>query len=368
MASFTYGFYNAIDGDRTYDAVQMSEIFDGIISDGVYATVGSGFIVKETLEDDAVLIGSGRAWFNHTWNKLDFDMFFMCPAAESNINRIDAIVIEIDSGSRINEIKYIKGTPEVNPVKPTLINNDTIHQHPLCYIRRLAGVKRIEQSYIENCVGTTETPWVTGVIKTLDASELYLRWNAEWNEWLANNQVDWSNVKKEYDTQWKIIQQEHEAQWEEIKNKLIKEQNTIVDGLNQWSIDQMKYIKDLIAEMHDLLDSDPALSLQMQIDTIKERVYKIVYGFEEKETFETENGVTIEQFEDGRKIETRELENGDIEQRYYLSNGILKWVKIVHEKEDGTIVERVTNYIYNYLVDDVNNIITDSENNAIIVN
>ena len=36
--AFSYGFYNAVDHDRRYDAVQMSQIFDGIISDVVYAT------------------------------------------------------------------------------------------------------------------------------------------------------------------------------------------------------------------------------------------------------------------------------------------------------------------------------------------
>ena len=33
--SVTYGFYNSLNGDRRYDANQMSAIFDGLIIDGV---------------------------------------------------------------------------------------------------------------------------------------------------------------------------------------------------------------------------------------------------------------------------------------------------------------------------------------------
>ena len=38
--SVTYGFYNSIKGDRKYNALEMSSIFDGIIVDGVYMSIG----------------------------------------------------------------------------------------------------------------------------------------------------------------------------------------------------------------------------------------------------------------------------------------------------------------------------------------
>ena len=38
--SVTYGFYNSINGDRKYNALEMSSIFDGIIVDGVYMSIG----------------------------------------------------------------------------------------------------------------------------------------------------------------------------------------------------------------------------------------------------------------------------------------------------------------------------------------
>ena len=44
--AFSFGFYNAVNHDRRYDAVQFGQIFDGIISDGVYATYKKALIVK----------------------------------------------------------------------------------------------------------------------------------------------------------------------------------------------------------------------------------------------------------------------------------------------------------------------------------
>ena len=44
--SFTYGFYNSKNHDRTYNAEQMSSIFDGLIEDGIYESIGGAFLVK----------------------------------------------------------------------------------------------------------------------------------------------------------------------------------------------------------------------------------------------------------------------------------------------------------------------------------
>ena len=41
--ALTYGFYNSKNGDRKYDAVAMSRMFDGIIRDGVISAYGKSF-------------------------------------------------------------------------------------------------------------------------------------------------------------------------------------------------------------------------------------------------------------------------------------------------------------------------------------
>ena len=50
--SVTFGFYNSKEGDRRYDAIQMSSIFDGIIQDGILQHVGTAMVVKRIGSND----------------------------------------------------------------------------------------------------------------------------------------------------------------------------------------------------------------------------------------------------------------------------------------------------------------------------
>lgn len=123
--SVTYGFYNSKNKDRRYDAIQMSSIFDGIIRDGILQHVGTAMMVKEST-GMMVNVGIGRAWFNHTWTLNDALLPLTVPQSEVILNRIDAVILEVDSREsvRANTIKIVKGTPATNPVKPSMIKTN----------------------------------------------------------------------------------------------------------------------------------------------------------------------------------------------------------------------------------------------------
>ena len=58
--SVTCGFFNSSNGDRKYNADQMSSYFEGLVSDGVYENVGDALIVKAG-DGMQVIVGEGRA-------------------------------------------------------------------------------------------------------------------------------------------------------------------------------------------------------------------------------------------------------------------------------------------------------------------
>lgn len=178
--ALTYGFYNSLNHDRKYDSLQLSQIFDGIINDGVYESIGDALMVKAS-NAMSVSVGLGRAWFNHTWTLNDALYLVTITDAELALNRYDAVVLEVDSGNRTNSIKVVKGTPAVNPVKPTLITSDTVNQHPLAYIYVKAKATEITQANIQNAVGTSECPFVTGIISTISVDNLIQQWSAEFD-------------------------------------------------------------------------------------------------------------------------------------------------------------------------------------------
>lgn len=178
--SLTYGFYNSLNHDRKYDSLQLSRIFDGIINDGVYESIGDALMVKAS-NAMSVSVGLGRAWFNHTWTLNDALYLVTITDAELALNRYDAVVLEVDSSNRTNSIKVVKGTPAVSPVKPTLIASDTVNQHPLAYIYVEAKATEITQANIQNAVGTSECPFVTGIMSTISVDNLIQQWSAEFD-------------------------------------------------------------------------------------------------------------------------------------------------------------------------------------------
>lgn len=180
--ALTSGFFNSKNHDRLYDATQISTLFEGLINDGVYQGVGNIFKVSAS-NGMNVTVDTGRAWFNNTWTRNDALIVLTVPTAEQVLKRIDAVVIEVNSLETVrnNTIKIVKGTPASNPAKPSLTKNDDVHQYPLAYITVDPNVTVITQQKIQNAVGTSACPFVTGIIDTLDIDDLIAQWSSEFN-------------------------------------------------------------------------------------------------------------------------------------------------------------------------------------------
>lgn len=189
----TYGFYNSLNKDRVYNAEQMSSIFNGIITDGVFASIG-GSLMPIVGTGMQVVVKTGKCWFNSTWTLNDALLPLDIPAADVSLTRIDAVVVEINSSinTRANVIKVITGTPSANPAKPALANTETLHQYALGYVTVSAGATSITADKIEVNVGKTTCPFITSVLQQTDITALFNQWDAEFNTWFANVQAQLS--------------------------------------------------------------------------------------------------------------------------------------------------------------------------------
>ena len=203
--AFTCGFFNSENGDRKYNAEQMSAIFDGIIADGVFTTIGDHMAVSAGTGMQ-VLVGTGKAWFDHTWNVNDAAYPLAIAASDVTLSRIDAIVLETNHSDsvRLNKLRVVQGTVASSPAKPTLTNSEKVHQHPLAWVTVAPGVTQIAASAIENAVGTSACPFVTGIIATTAIDDLFNQWNGEFDEWFDNLKAQLSdnvvaNLQKQID-------------------------------------------------------------------------------------------------------------------------------------------------------------------------
>ena len=110
----------------------------------------------------AIIVKSGKAWFNNTWTLNDSNFGLIIANSDLILPRIDTVVLEINAAlaSRTNTIKVITGTPNAVPVPPTLTNTAELHQYPLAYVSVSAGATSIVNANITQLVGTVNCPYV----------------------------------------------------------------------------------------------------------------------------------------------------------------------------------------------------------------
>lgn len=195
--SVTFGFYNAINGDRRYDAIEMARIFDGIIRDGVYQHLGDALQVVQG-EGMSVIVKTGRAWFNHTWTLNDALLPLEIEPSELIATRIDAVVIDVNAKvtARENAIKVIKGpvSSQGSAQRPTLIQDDGEEhwQYPLCYITIPPESIQVSQTNMVNMIGTSNCPYVTGPLEAMEIDEIVAQWEAKFMDWFNQLEEDLS--------------------------------------------------------------------------------------------------------------------------------------------------------------------------------
>lgn len=275
--AFSFGFYNSFNHDRKYNSIQISMIFDGIISDGIYATIGEAMVVKATAEDNVVVVGPGRGWFDHTWNYNDADLPVNAPISDVLLKRIDALVIDINANEnyRENKIMWVQGTPSSKPVRPTMINTLERHQYPLCYIERKPNVEKIVQADITNMVGSSECPFVTGILQTIDIDQLLLQWKDQWAQFV----IAYEKTAEEWMDDQKA---DFTAYYTEFKRQMAAFETASGKEFNDW-----------FASIQDILDGDVAGNLQNEINQITETEFLRYYGLINSVTVINDSANTI---------------------------------------------------------------------------
>ena len=333
--SVSSGFFNSLNGDRKYNAAQMSAIFDGLIIDGVFASIGTAFAVKAA-GGLTVNVGVGKAWFDHTWTVNDSILPMTAPEAEVLLDRIDAVVLEVNGmeSVRENTIKFVKGNPSSAPSRPTLTNEGNVHQYPLCYIYRKYGTAVINQADITPMVGTESTPFVTGILQTISLDELLGKWQDELDRFTdARSQEvdDWIAQEESDFTAW----------FNKMKADLQQEQTV----LDQWIASEQADFLAWYNQMKDQLSGDVAGNLQLEID--KEEVKRILLvGFEDgTKEFSDDGTVITSTSSDGRTL-TKTFSDGFLTMTNVLKSAagaeVARAVKTFDS--DGKLISTVVTY------------------------
>ena len=173
--AITYGFFNSLNHDRAYSAAQITEYFEGLVSDGVYESVGGALQVQAATGMN-VNIQTGRAIVDCRWIRNDAVITMPITASHVTLARYTAIMIRLDYSARDISIIAVDGTPASTPVKPTPTNTTGVKDLVLAYLYIPGGATTIPQANIQDMRGTNLCGWVTGLIKQVDTSQLFAQW------------------------------------------------------------------------------------------------------------------------------------------------------------------------------------------------
>ena len=188
-----FGFYDSKNGDRAYNADDMSRIFDGIIRDGVYQYCDDHMEITPENDENGlgVNIAAGRAWFNRTWTYVDSPLFLRVDQNNSQDDiRYDFVALVIDKreSARQNFFVICQGSPHYSgPVV-----EGQVFVHFFAKIKITRGAMVLHQSDITSYEGVSEfeyegatypgAPWVTGPLETISIDDLIAGWTDDMHD------------------------------------------------------------------------------------------------------------------------------------------------------------------------------------------
>lgn len=184
------GFFNSVNGDRVYNAQQMSSIFEGLITDGVYEAVGDKLAVQPSA-GMTIQIASGRGWCKKHWFNNTTAYQMTLEASDVTLNRWCAVCVRADDTDSVRDgkptLKYSEYA--TTPVKPEPENTETVKELILAYVYIKAGAAEITAADIEDTrANEAVCGWVTGLIEQLNSATLWTQWEALFTEWFSNLQ------------------------------------------------------------------------------------------------------------------------------------------------------------------------------------
>lgn len=174
----SYGFYNSKGGDRKYDAEQFGAMFNGLITDGVFAHYKDALKVTAGSGNRELVINPGRAWFNGTWTEVDDNghrFYLMGSAVETTY----FVYLAVNKSDRKNTIAWYSSIANNDPEKG-------LYFYLLAQVTIPGGYTKISDSMITDTRGSDLCPYVTGIMETVSFEEIVRRVCGDsWRDWLG---------------------------------------------------------------------------------------------------------------------------------------------------------------------------------------
>ncbi len=261
--------FNSINGDRKMKAEDFREYFIPFLRNGIYPNPSTKLQVVSN-QGMNVIVREGKAFINGSLYINDSDLIITLDPADGVLNRIDRVVLRMDTLERNIKCIIKKGQFASNPVATELQRDADAYELCISEILVSKGSIDILQSMITDTRLNTEICGiVTGLIYQVDTTELYRQLQAHIEE-KGLDMNTWINEAKEYFSNWLSDTQneytyEFNAWFEGIKD--ILDENTAGNLLNE--INKLKEAIDNLELIASNVTMDDGSTVEETIGSVK---------------------------------------------------------------------------------------------------
>lgn len=181
--SIKYGFFNSVDGDRTYGCNDFNDWFKPLISNGIFMSRNSSALQVYASTGMQVSVRAGEGRFNGYWFESDAVENITIPNADVTMPRIDRIVVRVSNTDRNITLAVLKGEVGTSPIAPALTRNESVYEYSLAQVRVNANATAITQSNItDERLNADVCGSVTGLINQIDTTTLGIQFESALQE------------------------------------------------------------------------------------------------------------------------------------------------------------------------------------------
>lgn len=159
------GFFNSVNGDRLYNAEQMSRYFENILSNGIFKRVENCMRVSASSGME-LTVSPGGGLINCRWFRSATPQTVTIPTAHAVLPRFDIVVARLNTSDEVRAItlEVVSGAPAETPAAPDPVRTASIHELVLALVYVPAGATAIVAA---NLTDVRNNDWYCGYVHSL---------------------------------------------------------------------------------------------------------------------------------------------------------------------------------------------------------
>ncbi|MGF9978670.1 hypothetical protein [Viridibacillus arvi] len=259
-----FGMFNSVNGDRKYKAGDFASYFATFIGNGIFVNPSDCLQVIGNLDAMSVTLRPGKAWINGYYLTNDDDYSLTLDKGDTSLNRIDRIVVRLDFIERKMLVAVKKGALSASPIAPTLKRDADAYELALADVYVAKGALTVSQASITDTrLNKSLCGLMHGVVDQVDTTTIFNQYQSWFNNYSvvkAGEFLTWqTNVTTALEA-WIDAQEKEFTQWRQAEEDLYYAWlQGRKDGFDSW-----------FATIKDILDTNAAGNLQLQIDAHKD--------------------------------------------------------------------------------------------------